>query len=118
METAVQIDYHGAAISEHARGLVESHVRALEKHFGRITACRVSVKAPTGHHRTGGRYEVGVHLALPGKRDVNVDHAATADERFADLAFAINDAFRRARRQLQDQVRRMRGEVKAHGAPP
>lgn len=29
-----------------------------------------------------------------------------------DFGFALNDAFGRARRQLQDQVRRMRGDVK------
>jgi hypothetical protein len=30
------------------------------------------------------------------------------------LDFAINNAFKRARRQLQDQVRRMQGQVKQH----
>jgi ribosome-associated translation inhibitor RaiA len=118
MQTAVQIVYHGEAVSDHTRTIVATHVAALEERFGRITSCRIAVRAPSDHHRTGGKYEVGIHLALPGKHDVNVDHSASADERFADIAFAINDAFKRARRQLQDQVRRMRGEVKAHGAPP
>lgn len=116
METPVQIDYHGALVPEHMRSAVAQHVAALEKRFGRITACRVSVKPPTGHHRTGGPYEVAIHLALPGKHEVSVDRAASADERFADASFAINDAFKRARRRLQDRVRRMRGEVKLHGA--
>ncbi len=31
---------------------------------------------------------------------------------------ALNDAFKRARRRLQDHARRMRGEVKSHEAPP
>jgi hypothetical protein len=34
------------------------------------------------------------------------------DERYADPAFAIGDAFKRARRQLQDKVRHMQGQVK------
>ena len=118
MQTAVQIVYHGEAVSDHTRTIVAAHVAALEERFGRITSCRISVRAPSDRHRTGGQYEIGIHLALPGKHDVNVDHKATADERFADIAFAINDAFKRARRQLQDQVSRMRGEVKTHGAPP
>ena len=33
-------------------------------------------------------------------------------------AFAINDAFKRARRQLQDQVRKLQGQVKHHDGPP
>jgi cold shock CspA family protein len=118
METPVQIDFHGAPVPDHIRDSVASHVAALEKRFGRITACRVSVKVPTAHHRTGGPYTVSIHLALPDKRDVAVDHAATNDERFADATFAVNDAFKRARRQLQDQVGRLRGQVKTHEAAP
>jgi hypothetical protein len=37
-----------------------------------------------------------------------------AEERYADLTFAIDDAFKHARRQLQDQVRRVQGQVKHH----
>lgn len=118
METPVEIDFPGGAIPQHLRDAVTSHIAALERRFGRITACRVAVKPPTGHHRTGGPYTVTIHLALPDRRDVTVDRAAPADERFADAAFAINDAFKRARRQLQDQVRRMQGATKTHQAQP
>jgi cold shock CspA family protein/ribosome-associated translation inhibitor RaiA len=118
MQTPVQIDYHGASVSDHLREAVGSHVAALEKRFGRITACRVSVKAPTGHHKTGGPYEVSIHLALPNKNEVTVDRHASADERFADASFAVNDAFKRIRRRLQDRVRRMQGKVKVHEAAP
>ncbi len=67
------------------------------------------VKAPSGHHRTGGLFEVNVHLALPNGRQVDVDRTPPADERHADLTFAINDAFKHARRQLQEQVDRLQG---------
>ena len=79
-----------------------------------MTAGRVALKAPGGHHRNGGLYEVNIRLALPNGREVNVDRTAQEDERYADLNFAINDAFKRARRQLQDQVNRMQGNVKQH----
>jgi cold shock CspA family protein/ribosome-associated translation inhibitor RaiA len=118
VETAVQIDYQGGPIPQHMHDAVASHVAALERRFGRITACRVAIKPPTGHHRTGGPYTVSIHLALPNKREVTVDRASSADERFADATFAINDAFKRARRQLQSQVRRMRGDVKVHAEQP
>lgn len=118
METDVQIDYQGGPIPQHMHDAVASHVAALERRFGRITACRVAIKPPTGHHRTGGPYTVSIHLALPNKREVTVDRASSADERFADATFAINDAFKRARRRLQDQVRRMQGAVKVHEEQP
>ena len=83
---------------------------------GRITACRVVVKAASGHHRTSGLYEIHVHLTLPDSREVNVSRTPPLDERYSDLTFAINDVFKHARRQLQDHVRRMQGHVKQHGS--
>jgi cold shock CspA family protein len=97
---------------------VAKHVADLEQRFGRVTAYRVVLKAPGGHHRTGGLYEVNIRLALPDGREVNIDRTAQADERHSDLDFAINDAFKRARRQLQDQVRHLQGQVKHHEGPP
>ena len=86
----------------------------LEKRFGRITACRVVLKGPGQHHRTGGLFEVHIRLPLPDEKEVNVGHKPDADQRHADVNFAINDAFKRARRRLQDQVRRLQGHVKTH----
>ena len=51
------------------------------------------------------------------ERDDRLSDAApppNSDERHADVNFAINDAFKRARRGLQDQVRRLQGHVKTH----
>jgi len=118
METPAKIDFQGATLNIHVQRSVHQHIAALEKRFGRITSCRIAVSAPSAHHRNGGQYEVAVHLALPDGREVNIDHTATVDVRFADAAFAVNDAFKRARRRLQDQVRRMRGDVKTHQRQP
>ncbi len=118
METPVQVDFQGMAATEYVRTAVNRHLTQLEDRFGRITAGRVVVKAPGGHHRTGGLYEINVRLALPEGREVNIDHTRQNDERYADIDFAVNDAFKRVRRQLQDQVRKLQGEVKQHDGPP
>jgi cold shock CspA family protein len=76
------------------------------------------VKGPGERHHKGGLYEVHVRLALPDGREVNVDRTPPADKRHADLTFAIDDAFKHARRQLQDQVRELQGQVKHHESPP
>ncbi len=117
MQIPIEIDFHGMAGVPDAGDAVARHAAKLEQRFGRITACRVAIKGPGAHHRTGF-YEVSVRLALPGGREVNVGQTVQADERYADLNFAIGDAFRRARRQLQDQVRRLQGQVKPHQGEP
>lgn len=116
METPVQVDFQGEKPSEHIRLSVMEQVAALEKRFGRITACRVAVASPSKHHHTGGQYCVSIHLALPDGREVNVARREKPDGRYADPDFAVNDAFKRARRRLVESVERMRGEVKTHAA--
>jgi cold shock CspA family protein len=118
MQTPVQIDFQGIDVSRTIRESIEKHVAELEQRCGRVTACRVVLKGPGEHHRTGGLYEVNIRLALPDRREVNIARTPKADERHADLTFAINDAFKRARRRLQDQVRRLQGQVKHHEEQP
>src|SRR5450830_1243672 len=114
MQTPVEIEYQGMQARPQIQAALAKHIADLEQRFGRVTACRVVLKAPGGHHRTGGLYEVNIRLSLPDGREVNVERTAQADERHSDLDFAINDAFKRARRQLQDQVRELQGQVKHH----
>jgi ribosome-associated translation inhibitor RaiA len=114
MQTPVRVDFQNFDATPNMHAVIAEHLAELEDRYGRITAGRVVVKGPGDHHRTGGIYDINIRLALPDGREVNVGRTAAADERHSDLSFAVNDAFKRARRQLQDQVRRMRGEVKQH----
>jgi len=118
MQTPPQIEFQGMAPTPAIEDAIATHVAQLEERWGRVTACRVVLKSPGQHHRTSGLYEVHIRLALPDGREVNVERTPPADERHADLTFAINDAFKHARRQLQDQVRRAQGQVKQHEGPP
>jgi ribosome-associated translation inhibitor RaiA len=117
MQTPIKIDCQGMDAAPDIRATIAKHVAQLEDRFGRLTAGRVIVKAPGGHHRTGGLYGIDVHLALPEGREVNIGRTPQNDERYADLNFAFNDAFKRARRELQDQVRKLQGQVKHHEPP-
>jgi cold shock CspA family protein len=118
MQTPVEIDFQGMTGNAALRDAIGKRVADLERSFSRVTACRVVLKGPGGHHRTGGLYEVSIQLALPDGREVNIGRTAQADERHSDLTFAINDAFKRARRQLQDKARRLQGQVKNHESQP
>jgi cold shock CspA family protein len=118
MQTPVEIDFQGMEARPDLRAAIDRQVAALEDRFGRITAGRVVLKAPGGHHRTGGLFEINIHLALPEGRVVNIGRTPQNDERHADINYALNDAFKRARRQLQDHVRKLQGQVKQHEGLP
>jgi cold shock CspA family protein/ribosome-associated translation inhibitor RaiA len=118
MQTPLQIDFQNMEASPAIRESIAQHVDTLETRYGRVTACRVVLKGPGGHHQSGGLYEVNIRLALPNGQEVNVGRTAQRDERHANLPFAINDAFKRARRRLQDHARKLQGQVKQHEGPP
>jgi ribosome-associated translation inhibitor RaiA len=84
MQTPVEIDFQGMQGTPALRTSIEEHVAKLEQRYGRATACRVVVKGPGAHHRTG-LYEINIRLALPNGREVNVARTAQADERYSDL---------------------------------
>jgi cold shock CspA family protein/ribosome-associated translation inhibitor RaiA len=118
MQVPAQIDFQGMSPAPELRQRAEELIGKLETRFGRVTSCRVAIKAPGEHHRTSGLYEVNIEIALPDGRSVTAARTPPADERFRDARFALDEAFKRARRRLQDQARRLRGEVKSHVAPP
>ncbi len=118
MQTPVEIDFQGMAATPRIQAAIEAQVARLEERYGRVTACRVVLKGPSDRHQTGGLYEVNIRLALPDGREVNVARTPHADERHADLDFALNDAFKHTRRRLQDHVRRLQNQVKQHEAAP
>jgi cold shock CspA family protein/ribosome-associated translation inhibitor RaiA len=118
MQTPIEIDFQGMVATSQVHDAIANRIAQLEQRYGRLTACRVVLKGPSNHHRTSGLYEVNIHLALPNGREVNIARTAPADERYSDLSFAINDAFKRARRRLQDHARRLQGHVKHHEDQP
>lgn len=118
MQTPVEIEFQEMAASPAIQETLAGLVEKLEQRYGRITACRIVVKGPGNRHQTGGLYDINIRMALPDGREVNIGRTPKADERHADLSFAINDAFKRARRRLQDNARRIAGMIKSHEGQP
>ncbi|MBR0766580.1 HPF/RaiA family ribosome-associated protein [Bradyrhizobium japonicum] len=118
MQTPARIEFENLTPSPDLQAAVDQHISELEKRYGRATAGRVVVRGPGDRHKTGGQYQVSIRLALPEGREVDVGRTPKEDERYVDLTFALDDAFKRARRQLQDQVRVMHGQTKLHEGEP
>jgi cold shock CspA family protein/ribosome-associated translation inhibitor RaiA len=116
MQLPLQITFRGMDASDTIEGQIRQRADELERFYDRITACRVVVESAHRHHRKGRIYHVRVELTVPGgeivvKRDPPEHHA------HEEMHVAIRDAFDAARRQLEDHVRRDRGQTKAHELP-
>ncbi|MBU6462214.1 MAG: HPF/RaiA family ribosome-associated protein [Bradyrhizobium sp.] len=118
MQTPAQIEFEGVQSTPQLQAAIDQHIAELESRFGRVTAGRVVVKGPGDRHQSGGQYQVSIRLALPDGREVNIGRTPKQDERYGDLTFAVDNAFKRARRQLQDRARLMRGQTKQHENQP
>jgi cold shock CspA family protein/ribosome-associated translation inhibitor RaiA len=117
VELPLQIAFHNVEPSEAIAKQVRARAAKLETFADRITGCRVVVEAPHQHHRRGNQYQVRINLTLPGG-EIVVSREPPGDGGSRNLGVALRDAFDSARRQLEDYVRRQRGAVKAHEAPP
>ncbi len=117
MQIPVQITFRDVPPSEAVEAHIREKVAKLEKFFDHLMACRVVVEAPHRHHHKGRLYHVRIDLTIPGGELV-VSRAHNDEHAHEDVYVAIRDAFDAARRQLQDHVRRRRGEVKVHEGPP
>ena len=116
MQTSLQIDFQDGQPNETLRRIVNGHISLLELIYDRLVGCRVTIKAPGRHHRPGEPYEVHIRLTLPDGAEINVGHLQNSNDRHSDVIFAINNAFRRACRQLQDRVRRLSAQMKIQEA--
>ena len=82
MQSPVQIDFQGMKPREALRTMIAEHVAGLEDRFGRITACRVVVRAPSEHHRTGGLYVTSAWRSRTERRSTSgVRHVWTSGMR-------------------------------------
>jgi ribosomal subunit interface protein len=116
LQIPLQITFHGMEPSPAIEARIREKAAKLEHFHDRIVGCKVVVEAPHRHHHKGKLYNVRIDISVPGK-DVFVGHSGPLNHAHEDVYVAIRDAFNAAGRQLEDHVRRTRGDVKAHVAP-
>lgn len=116
MQVPLQISFRNMDRSEDIEAQVREKVAKLEEFYDRITSCHVVIEAPHQHHRQGNQYRVRIQLAVPHKELV-VDRQPTQHQAAEDLRVALREAFANMRRQLEDDVRQMRGHTKQHAEP-
>jgi ribosomal subunit interface protein len=116
MQIPLEIVFHNVDRSPAVEAAVRERVAKLERFAENITSCRVAIEAPHRHHQQGNLYTIRVDLRFPGGEAV-AHRSPDANHAHEDLYVALRDAFKAARRQLQDRQRIRRGDVKSHKAP-
>ena len=118
MQVPFQVVFEHVSHSDAIEAAVRKAAEKLENFYARITTMRVVIARPQHRHHKGDTYSVRIHLALPGGKRVDITRDPAATGRHEDAHVTIRDAFDVAGRQLQDHMRKLEGEVKAHETPP
>jgi cold shock CspA family protein len=132
MTLPIQITFRNTEPSEKIEALVRKLAAKLDRFYSPIMSCRVVIEAPEQRRRYGGLHHIRIDLGVPGgelviknepslistiseKEEKTAKHLEV-DKPHKHAEVAIRDAFRLARRQLQEYARRQRGAVKIHEA--
>lgn len=113
MNTPLEISFKGLDKSEVIEAKIAERAAKLEKHFERMTHCRVVVAAPHKHSHKGKTYEIKIDIGIPGGAPLIVTHEAAVGHAQEDLKLALRDAFDAADRRLDDLVDKMNGAARA-----
>lgn len=112
MQMPLAISFRNLEPSDAIEARVREKAEKLERLFDRIISCEVIVEAPHRHHHKGKLYEVHINLSVPGG-EIVAKRTGPINQAHEDVYVAIRDSFAAAERQLEDYVRKMRGDVKA-----
>ena len=102
MHTPVEIHFHGIEKSEAVEERVLEKVAKLEKHFGRMTRCRVVLEAPHRSPQKPKVFQIKIEISLPRRQPIVVCHEREGSHAHEELPLAIRDAFEAALRRIDD----------------
>lgn len=111
MKLPLQIRFLGMEPSEAVESAVRKKAEKLDRLCPDIMSCQVSIEQTHRHQQQGRPFDVRLDVKLPG-HELSV--ARVHDE---DAYVAVRDAFDDMKRQLEDVVRRRRGQEKLHPTP-
>jgi len=116
MRLPLQITFRHTDPSAALETRIRELASRLDRFSGQIMRCHVIVEPPAHHQHQGFLYDFRVDITLPDK-EIAIRRAHPADHSHEDPYVALRDAFRAARRRLEDYERKRRRDVKTHTEP-
>ena len=131
MRLPVQITWRDMAPSKAVGTKIREEAAKLEEFYDRMTSCRVTIEIPRRYQNGGYQFHVRIDLTVPGA-EIVVNHEPTLHSSLQrldgeehakgkelsaphkDVYVAIRDAFKVARRKLQEYSHMQNGAVKHH----
>lgn len=113
MAVPLQVTFKDMEPSPALEARIRAKAARLKRFADDILRCHVTVEAPHRHHHQGRLYRARVEVHVP-RGDVIVTRESPLNQAHEDPYVAVRDAFDAAVRQIEDHVRKLRGDVKHH----
>jgi ribosome-associated translation inhibitor RaiA len=108
MKQPLEIRFVGMEPSDVVEAAARRKADKLDRFRPDIMACRVTIELAEKHQHQGRPFAVRVDVTVP-------DHELSVDRvHDEDVYVALREAFDDTKRQLEDSVRRVRGQEKLH----
>ena len=116
MKLPLQVTFRHLDASPVLEARIRELAAKLEKFSPQIVRCHVIVEPLPGHQHQGRLYDFHIDLTLPDE-EIAIRRTHRASHAHEDPYVALRDAFRAARRKLEDYERKRRRDVKTHIGP-
>ena len=111
MQVPLQVTFENVEHSDAIEARISDDWKKLEPLSGGIMSARVVVGRPQHRHHKGDSYQVRIHLTVAGSADIVINRDPDVTDAHDDVYVTIRDAFKAARRQLQDLASKRQGQV-------
>ena len=116
MQIPLEIAFRNMDASPSLEARIRELAAGLEKFSPQIIHCHVTIESPHRHQHQGRLFDIALRITVPGD-EIVIGRVDPADHAHEDVYVALRDAFKAARRRLQDYERQRRRQVKLHTGP-
>ena len=103
--TQVEVHFHGIEKSDAIEQRVREKVAKLQKHFERMTSCRVGIEVPQRSTPQKPKvYQIKIEIGVPRRKALVVTHERIGSHANEELGLAIRDAFEVATRKVDSMA--------------
>lgn len=117
MKLPLQITFRSMDASQAMETRVRALAERLERFSAHITSCHVVIDSPSHRQHQGGLFRVRIDIVVPGG-ELSAGAAHPRDHVHEDPYIALRDAFRTARRKLEDYERTRHRRIRAARRTP
>jgi ribosome-associated translation inhibitor RaiA len=104
----VEVHFHGIEKSDAIAQRVHEKIAKLQKHFERMTSCRVAIEVPQRSTLQKPKvYQIKIEIGMPRRSPIVISHERIGSHANEELGLAIRDAFEVATRKLDGVAARI-----------